>query len=203
MNVLAGLILITVVVAVAGVLVKRRCPQSRIPSTLSVKKLIDDALLGVKSLDSEMPDLKESFRVSAYMGLGGPMAWPPEVCARLTERLEHVKLCLRRMDNNVLTFDELGSLCWNYSMGEDALALEIVTKAAGCKLGLVHIQRRILVYSLVPVSMWRLLGRRFAEGILYSGNDLIQQYQVLAERVLVFTRARGEAYQYECLLSAL
>jgi len=203
MNVLAGLLLITVIVAVAGILLRRRCPQSSVPITHSVKKLIDDALLGVKSLDSEMPDFKESFRVSAYMGLGGPMAWTPEVCGRLTERLEHVKLCLRRMDNNVLTFDQLGSLCWNYSLGADALALEIVTKAAGCKLGLVHLRRRVMVYDWVPVSMWRLLGRRFAENVLYSGSDLIQQYQLLAERVLVFTRARGEAYQYECLLSAM
>ena len=203
MNVLASLLLITVIVTVAGVLGRRLSSQPTVPVTYSVENLIDDVLLGIKSLNSEMPDLKESFRASAYLGCGGAIAWSPETCVRLTERLEHVKLCLRRMDINVLKFDRLGSLCWNYSMGEDPLALNIVTKAAGCKTTLIHLQRRIRIYDWVPVSTWPLLGRKFADSVLFNGNDLIQQYQILVERVLVFIKAHGETYQYENLLSAM
>lgn len=202
MKVLAVVLVVPAVVIIAALLLRRHRAQSSVPP-LSLKELIDCALVAVKSLDSEMPDLRESFRVSAYMGLGGTMVWTPEVRARLIERLRHVKVCLSRMDSNVLTFGTLGTLSWNYTMGHDNLALEIITKAAGCKLGLVYLHRRIRIYDSVPVYMWRLLGRKFATNILYSGNDLIQQYQSLAERVLVFIRARGENYQYECLLSAL
>jgi len=201
MNVLAGLLLISLVVVVAALLGRRR--RSTAFATPALRELIDSVAVAVRSLDGEMPDLRESFRVSAYMGLGGAFPWTSEVCTRLIERLEHVKMCLGRMGSNVSIFEQLGSLSWAYTMGRDQLALEIVTKAAGCKLALVHLQRRIRIYDLVPVSMWRLLGKRFASDVLYSGNDLIQQYQALVERVLVFARARAEGHPYDSLLAAL
>lgn len=170
---------------------------------LSLKDLIDRALFCIKALDCEMAELKESFRPSAYIGIGGPMAWTPEMRERLLERLEHVKMCLARMGSNILTFEELGSLASAFTMGHDKLAQEILTQAAGCKIELQHLERRIRIYDLVPISMWRMLGRGMAGTCLNSGNDLIQQYQSLADRVLVFARAHGKASQYQNLLSVL
>lgn len=154
-------------------------------------------------MDEHMADLKESFRPSAYMSMGEPMAWTGEVRERLRERLEHVKMCLHRMRNNIRTFDELGSLAAALTIGEDQLALEIVTKAAGCNVELAHLSRRIWIYDHVPISLWRALGKNMANNCLNIGNDLIQQYNLLVESVLAFARARGESYQYESLLSAL
>ena len=202
MNFLSVFFLFALAVVLAIVDLRQRA-LPLVACSLSLKELIDRALVAVKSLDSEMDNLRESFRPSAYVGVGGPIAWTAQVRERLLERLEHVKLCLSRMNSNVRTFEELGSLASTFTLGQDNLAQEIITKAAGCKVELKHLERRIKIYDLVPIVLWPMLGRKMANSCLNVGNDLIQQYEQLAERVLVFARARGDRYQYECLLSAL
>ena len=78
------------------------------------------------------------------------------------------------MNSNVSTFEEMGQLALIITMGENELARDIVTKAAGCKVELDHLNLRIGVYDRVPIQMWRLLGKGMATSCLNLGNDLIQ-----------------------------
>ena len=152
-----------------------------------------------------MEALEEIFRPSAYADVMTikQIAWSGDVRDGLQERIRAAKEYLGRMNKNVRNFGQMGERGVLFSMGEDAFALEIATKAKGCKFELDQVRRRIVIYDLVPVFLWRFLGRKFALDCLYGGNDLIDQYRLLAERVLVFVRARGDDYHYETLLSAL
>jgi len=189
---------------IVGIRRIRKWRLSRV-EIVSYKDLIERSLISVKSLEDEMEALEEIFRPAAYAGVMTikQIAWSGDVREGLQERIQAAKEYLCRMNKNVINFGQMGERGVLFSMGEDAFALEIATKAKGCKFELDQVRRRIVIYDMVPVLLWRFLGRKFALDCLYGGSDLIEQYRLLAERVLVFVRARGDDYHYETLLSAL
>jgi len=190
MIVLAGVFSVILLLASAVLLSRKR--QSVSPILVPWEELLNQAIESVSTV--YMDELREMFRPQAYGDVTGDV-FP------LARNIEPGHM--DRMETNIKRLENLGMRTMMFTLGEDKLAQELISRATGCRLLLQPIKRRVRIYNSLPFFMWKVMGNKMAHTCVYGGAQLVREYEELVNAALAFVRARGEDYQYETLLAAL